>query len=71
VPTYARVTDLELFQAPWGRSVRLQEVEYQGGEILLRVRIQEGHRFTDLELTRELARELGRSLAVWGGDSGQ
>lgn len=65
MPTYSRVTDLEEVEAPWGRFVRLQEIEYQGGEIMLRVRIREGHRFTDLELTRELAADLGRSLSAW------
>ncbi len=69
MPTYTRVTDLEEMDAPWGRNVRLQEIEYQGGEVLLRVRIREGKRFTDLELTREIAAGLGQSLSDWGGRS--
>ena len=69
MPTFSRVTDLEEMETPWGKSVRLQEIEYQGGEIMLRVRIREGRRFTDLELTRELAAGLGRSLAAWSGGS--
>ncbi len=44
------VTELETFQAPYGREVRLQDVEYESGMRLLRVTIREGRRFTTLEL---------------------
>lgn len=67
MPAYSRVTDLEEFQAPWGRQVRLQEIEYQGGMIMLRVRIREGSRFTDLELAGEDARQLAERLSAWAG----
>jgi hypothetical protein len=65
VPTYLNVTDLEEFEVPWGRWVRLQEVTYAGGLTMLRVRIREGSRFTDLELTPEAAGHLSGRLAAW------
>jgi len=67
VPTFSRVTDLELFSAPWGREIRLQEVEITGGLVMLRVRIREGRRFTDLELGGPEAEHLGRLLLAWAG----
>ena len=67
MPAYSRVTDLDEFPAPWGRSIRLQEIEYQGGMIMLRVRIREGMRFTDLELTGQDAEQLAGRLLAWAG----
>jgi len=57
--------DLALIETPWGRQVRLQEVDFEGLPIL-RARIREGSRFTDLELTAEKAIEIGERLAEWG-----
>lgn len=67
MPTYVRVTDLDTFSAPWGRSIRLQEIEYEGGMVMLRVRIREGTRFTDLELAGPDAEHLGGRLLAWAG----
>lgn len=67
MPAYARVTDLDEFPAPWGRWIRLQEIEYQGGLVMLRVRIREGTRFTDLELTGRDAGHLADRLRDWAG----
>ena len=51
--TCSRVTEIDEVEAPWGRNVRVQEVEFEGGAVMLRVRIREGKRFTDLEMTRD------------------
>jgi len=69
VPTYSRVVDLKEFTAPWGRTIRLQEVEITGGLVMLRVRIQEGRRFTDLELGKPEAEHLGRMLLDWAAET--
>ncbi len=66
--TYRSVTEIGEFEAPWSRMVRLQEVEYEGGLRLLRVRIREGRRFTDLELAPETARHLAKTLLDWAGN---
>ncbi len=65
MPTYSRVTDLQEIETPWGKFVRFQELELPDGTIMLRLRIREGRRFTDLELTREVAGDLGRVLNEW------
>ena len=67
---YSDVKELERIDAPWGREVRLQEVEIDGGLRILRVRIREGRRFTDLELTREKAIEVGAAIVAWGREAG-
>ena len=65
MPTYTRVTDLQEIETPWGKFVRFQELELPDGTVMLRLRIREGRRFTDLELTSEVARTLGRFLGEW------
>lgn len=63
------VTELETIEAPWNKQVFVQEVEYEGGFKMLRLRIKEGKRFTDLELDRATAARLGGILASWSGDA--
>ena len=65
MPTYSRVTDLQEIETPWGKFVRFQELELPDGSVMLRLRIREGRRFTDLELTPEVAGSLGRLLGDW------
>ncbi len=66
MPSCSRVTEIDEVEAPWGRNVRVQEVEFEGGAVMLRVRIREGRRFTDLEMTREVAARIGALLVSWG-----
>jgi len=66
LPSCSRVTEIDEVEAPWGRNVRVQEVEFEGGAVMLRVRIREGRRFTDLEMTREVAARIGALLVSWG-----
>lgn len=67
MPTYSRVSHLGDMNAPWGRVIQLQEVEFTGGTEMLRLRIREGRRITDLELTPDIAAQLGQKLAAWAG----
>ena len=67
------ITDLEIIAAPWNKTVTLQNVAYQGGMNMLRFRIKEGKRFTDLELDIQTLRQLNAALSDWlaanGGNS--
>ena len=65
MPTFTRVTDLQEFETPWGKFVRFQEIVLADGTVMLRLRIREGRRFTDLELTPEIAQKLGLVLTDW------
>lgn len=59
------ITDLQTITAPWNKTVTLQEVTYQGGMKMLRLRIKEGMRFTDLELDADTVKTLNGSLSNW------
>jgi len=59
------ITDLETINAPWNKTVTVQEVTYEGGMKMLRLRIKEGMRFTDLELDAATLKRLNGSLSDW------
>jgi hypothetical protein len=73
VSVHDSITDLEIIAAPWNKTVTLQNVAYQGGMNMLRFRIKEGKRFTDLELDIQTLRQLNAALSGWltanGGSS--
>ena len=62
---YTILGDLDAFEAPWGKNVVIQKVEYEGGLVMLRVRIKEGSRFTLLDLDPESAKRLAKTLNAW------
>jgi hypothetical protein len=64
---YDSVTDLATLEAPWNKHLTFQEVTYQGGLKLLRLRIREGKRFTDLELDPATAGRVAGLLGDWAG----
>ena len=55
----------ETIQAPYGRVIRLDEVEFEGGMRLLRVTIREGARFTILDLDASATAQWGRAMCDW------
>ncbi len=59
------ITRLEQFQAPYGREITLENVEYESGMRILRMRIREGHRFTIIDLDPDSASQLGSALGDW------
>ncbi|HEC14743.1 MAG TPA: hypothetical protein ENI72_03195 [Rhodospirillales bacterium] len=61
------VTDLGGLQAPWNKEMTFQEVAYEGGYKMFRIRIKEGRRFTDLELDPDTALRFGALLKDWAG----
>ena len=71
---YEDIKDLAEIQAPWNKLIEAQETTWEGGFKMLRLRIREGRRITDLELDPDTARSLAALLADWSakrsGDSG-
>ena len=59
------VETLDVFAAPWGREVMLQNVTHESGMALLRVRIRENRRFTILDLDPATAEHWGRAMLAW------
>ncbi len=68
---YTILGDVDAFPAPWGKAVAVQKVEYEGGLVLLRVRVKEGSRFTLLDLDCATAERLGRVLLDWAQSAPQ
>ncbi len=68
--TYQSVTDIESFDAHWNKLATLQNVVYEGGMTLIRLRIKEGSRFTDLELDPGTAAAIGKALIDWASENG-
>ena len=59
------ITDLKIISAPWNKTITLQNISYEGGVNMLRFRIKEGKRFTDLELDYQSLRQLNAVLSNW------
>jgi hypothetical protein len=57
--------EIDAFDAPWGKKIVVQTVEYEGGLSMLRMKIKEGSRFTLLDLDADSARRLAKSLTAW------
>lgn len=65
------VTSLGRLQAPWGKEVELQQVSFDNGFKLLRIRIREGKRFTIMDLDPATAAAWGAAMAQWADDQSQ
>jgi len=60
-----RVTELKALEAPYGKKFVLQNVEYENGTSVLRMRIQEGTRFTIVDLDSHSASQLADVMGNW------
>jgi hypothetical protein len=63
--TAAGKTRRATIQAPYGRLISLDEVDFESGMRLLRVTIREGGRFTILDLDAASAAQWGRAMTDW------
>jgi len=63
------ITDLKTLNAPWNKTVSVQDIAYAGGFRMLRLRIKEGKRFTDLELDPRTLTDLTRLISDWLADN--
>lgn len=66
---YESITDIEIVQAPWNKQVTVQEAVYEGGFKMVRLRIKEGKRYTDLELDSATAQTLANLLGGWAAEN--
>lgn len=60
---------LKKLTAPLGGEVELLEVDFEDGAKLLRIRIRQGSRFTDLDLDPVTARIWADVMADWATSS--
>jgi len=61
------VTRLDKFDAPYGREVRLENVDYENGMRVLRIHIREGNRFTVMDIDATTASNWGAAMLQWAG----
>ncbi|OEJ68378.1 DUF6967 family protein [Magnetovibrio blakemorei] len=59
------ITEIEIVNAPWNKELTFSDVEYEGGFKMLRMRVKEGKRFTDLELDSDTAQHLIELMGAW------
>lgn len=59
------ITNLCTIEAPWNKTITVQNLSYEGNMSTLRLRIREGRRFTDLELDVHSLRKLNTVLSDW------
>ncbi len=62
---YDSITNLVIIDAPWNKTITVQNVPYEKDKNILRLRIQEGKRFTDLELDFQSLEKLNAVLSHW------
>jgi len=65
------VTNLEEFTAPYGRDVKLENVDYENGMRVLRIHIREGNRFTVMDIDESTASRWGAAMSDWAGEPDQ
>jgi Family of unknown function (DUF6967) len=58
----AEVADIGRTDAPWGKDLLVQTIQYRSGMRIARLRIREGRRFTVLDLDEATARWLTDAL---------
>ena len=59
------ITELDRFNAPYGKEVLVQEVSYENGFRLLRLRIREGRRFTIMDVDSVTAGRWAELMTNW------
>lgn len=69
--TDEQVTELETIEAPYGRIITLQDVAYESGMRILRVRIREGSRFTIVDLDESTTAHLAGAMTKWAAQAAE
>ncbi|WP_421621198.1 DUF6967 family protein [Alkalilimnicola ehrlichii] len=70
LPEEGGVKTLHELSLAWGADCELQAVTHPGGLPMLRMRLRQGRRFTDVELTEEMALEMAQWLQAWARAKG-
>jgi len=59
------IDNIAKINAPYGKEVTLNNVSYENGFNLIRMRIKEGKRFTDMDLDKKTIEELNSLFSQW------
>lgn len=60
-----KATPVDRFNAPYGKEVAIEEVDYENGFRMLRMRVREAKRFTIIDLDPVTAAHWGQLLVDW------
>jgi len=60
-----QINELAQIDAPYGKKITLNSVSYDNGFNLIRLRIKEGKRFTDMDLDVNTVKELETVFSTW------
>jgi hypothetical protein len=60
---------LENLDLPWGKKVVVQELEYETGLRMLRLRFREGTRFTLIDLDAPSVQQLAETMLSWSKEN--
>lgn len=60
-----KLIELDRFDAPFNREIKMHAVEHESGLHMLRLNIRERRRFTILDLDAETARRWIKVMAAW------
>jgi hypothetical protein len=59
------VAVLDQFVAPYGKEVRLENINYENGMRVLRIHIREGNRFTVMDIDKKTALSWASVMSDW------
>ena len=59
------IKELAQIEAPYGKQISLNKVTYDNGFSLIRMRIKEGKRFTDMDLDINTVKTLDSIFSQW------
>ena len=66
-----KITEIKALEAPYGKQIVLQDVAYENGMHVLRVRVREGQRFTIFDLDNITASQLADAMSSWSVEVNQ
>lgn len=64
-----QVNDLGMLNLMYGKELRIEEIVYDSGLRLLRLRLKEGKRFTTIELDADNAAKWADIIGPWGREN--
>ena len=63
-----QVTEIASLEAPYGKQIVLQNVAYENGTAVLRVRVREGNRFTIFDLDKNTTDQIAGLMSNWSAE---
>ncbi len=69
--TGEKLEQLDKFEAPYGREIKVTAVDHESGMKMLRLNIREGRRFTIFDIDARTARHWAEVLNKWADSTGE